>query len=251
MMNLLEVITQSYRMANVLLGAGRGISGSQQAEGLHVYNAMLDGVKAQRPFVYQVLRGLFASQIGKKDYTVGDAGLGADWVVERPEHVLSAGVLVPGAPSPTEAEIPVFVVRSYEQYQDIICKTVQSTLPQVLWYQAALPLGIATIWPVPSQIYSMVLYTPQTVQEFTDIEADFIVPKGFREFLEYEGAVKIHQRYPHAPPMNQTVIDMAKEYKARVAANQWTPTFIKSDGAVRRPGGSGADWFNGRTLLPG
>lgn len=237
-------------MAGVLKAAGRGLSGSEQVEGLHIYNAMLDGVKTERWFFYQILRGEFQTVSGQKEYTVGDAALGANWVVERPEKILSAGLLVPGSSEPNSSEIPVYVVQSYEEYQNIVCKGVQSSIALVLYYQAALPVGIATLWPVPSQIYTMVLYTPQTVQEFTDVEGDFIVPKGYREFLEYEGAVKVHQRHPELPPLRQDILVMARDYKARVEAQQFTPTFMRSDGAVLNREGTLGWAFNGRTLVP-
>lgn len=254
MMNLLEVMTQSYRMANVLTAAGRGISGSEQAEGLHVFNTMLDGVKIERWFFYQIIRKEYPTVVGQKDYSIGDAGLGANWAVERPEKVLSAGIMVPGGVGGNQAEIPIYVVQSYQEYQSIVCKLTGSTLAQVLYYQAALPLGIGTVWPVPTQVFQIVMYTPQTVQEFNDVASDYIVPKGYREWMEYEGAVKINQRYPKAPRVPQTVIDMAKEYKARVMAQQWTPAFIRSDAAAMQNNGggySGPDWFNGRTMISG
>lgn len=241
-------------MAGVLKAAGRGLSGSEQVEGLHVYNTMLDGVKTERWFFYQILRGEFQTVSGQKDYTVGDASLGANWAVERPEKILSAGLLVPGSSGPNTSEIPVYNVQSYEQYQNIVCKQVQSSVALMLYYQAALPVGIATLWPVPSQAYTIVLYTPQTVQEFTDVEGDFIVPKGCREFLEYEGAIKIHQRYRNRmdlPPLSKDILDMAHDYKARLMAQQFTPTFMRSDGAVLNNDGASGLAFNGRTLIPG
>ncbi len=249
---LLQVLTQCYRMAGVLTGPGRGLSGSEQEEGLHIMNALLDGIKTERWFFYQILRTLFSTVIDQKDYTIGDAGLGADWPLERPEKILSAGVLVPNnaAGSTNEAEIPVYVVESYEEYQRIVTKNTRSSLAQVIYYQASLPLGTATLWPVPNQVYSMVLYTPQTVQEFTDVMGEFIVPKGYREFLEYAGAEAVHDRYPNHV-MSSLVPSKAREYKARVKAQQLTPAYMQSDSAVLNRGTYPGYAFNGRTLIVG
>lgn len=248
---LLQILTQMYRMAGVLKGPGRGLSGSEQEEGLHIINAILDGVKIERWFFYQILRTEFLTVIGQKNYTIGDAGLGADWPLERPEKVMSAGLLVPNdGDDENKAEIPVFVVQSYEEYQKIITKETRSTLAQVLYYQASLPLGTGTLWPVPSQIYSMVLYTPQTVQEFTDVMGNFVVPKGYREFLEYAGAEAVHDRYPHNL-MSPLVPVKAREYKARVKAQQLTPTYMSSDAAVLGHSQYPGFAFNGRTTIVG
>ena len=83
-----------------------------------------------------------------------------------------------------------------------------------------------------------------------DIMADFIVPKGYREFLEYAGAVAVHNRYPDRP-MDPDVRIKAEYYKARVKAAQSTPSFIRSDDAVLRGDLLTQNTlFNGRTLIP-
>lgn len=247
---VLSVLEQCYRMAGVLKGSGQGLSPSEQQEGLHLLNTILDGIKTERFFFYQILRTLVSSVISQKQYTVGDAGLDADWVIERPERILSAGVLVPATPPGTLSEIPIYVCMSYEEYQKVVTKDSPSALPQLLYYQPSLPTGTAILWPVPNQIYSVVLYTPQTVQEFTDVNADFIVPKGYREFLEYAGAVAVHDRYPDRI-MDVNVRQKALDYKARVLMHQWTPSFMRSDPAVMGKQQPASSWvFNGRTLIP-
>jgi hypothetical protein len=241
-------------MAGVLRGPGRGLSDSEKSEGLHIANAMLDGVKIERFFFYQVIRTLFDTAYAQETYTIGDQALGADWAVERPEKLLGAGFLVPGGNALMPAEIPMYVVLAFEEYKNIVTKQVQAAYPQVIYYQPVdqsnLSLGTAKIWPVPNQVYKVAIYTPGTVNEFTDINADFIVPRGYREYLEYAGAVAVHNRYPHLP-MDPDVRLHAETYKARVKANQMQPNFIRSEGAVLRSGGGGSVvWFNGRTLLP-
>ena len=249
---LSDVVDQMYRMAHVLRAPGRGMSGSEQAEALHIVNAALDGIKTERWFFYQILRTQFNVVNGQKDYTVGDASFGANWVIERPEKILRTGIIVPGDPDGTQSEIPIYTVLSYEEYASIVTKLSPSTVPLVHYYQASLPVGTSTLWPVPSQdqVSQVVLYTPQTVQEFTDINADFLVPKGYREFLEYEGAVKVHDRYP-MNPLDPHVRQYAIECKQRVKAQQMTPSFMKSDPAVLRTEVALPGWvFNGRVGTP-
>lgn len=254
---LLDVVQQCYRMANVLLAPGRGLSGSEQTEALHIMNASIDGMSIERYFFYQILRTVFAVVANQKDYSVGDAGLGADWSgIQRPEKVLRTGIIVPGTPAGQESEIPIYTVLSYEEYAAIVTKDTTSTFPLVLYYQAGLQLGTATLWPVPRASYArqVVLYTPETVQEFTDISADYIVPRGFREFMEYEGAVKVHHRYPKnkSEAEMQPIYAMAKEYKARVKAALCVPSFIASDaGALGRSGALPGWIWNGRTTIGG
>ncbi len=239
-MLLIEPMTQSYRLAGGLLAAGRGINGSQQDEGLHVYNAILDGLKIERLFWPEVRRTVMPVTQGNRDYSVGALVDNANWVIERPENILRSGYLIPG--SVTETEVPMYVCRSYVDYQQITNKGVVSSLSWVLYYKATLPTGTATIWPVPSQNFNVAIYTPGYVDEFTDVMATVLWPKGWREFIEYNGAVALHDRNP-LWKMSPTVEARAQMWKARVAAATWKPMPMRSDpAALARPDAVGYWW---------
>lgn len=228
-MIFLEVLNQIYRKAGVLKAAGRGLSGSEQDEGLHIVNSLLDGLKIERLFFYQILRTLFDAAIGQRDYLVGSLVDGANWEIERPEHILRAGYLIPGASA--ESEIQMRVLKDYTEYQTIINKAVPSSMSWIMYYRASLPVGTATLWPVPSAAFQVAIYTPGTVDEFTDVMQDISFPKGYREFLEYAGAVAVHDNYPDAK-MLPSVEARAIMYKSRVKASQYSPGYIRSDPAA-------------------
>jgi hypothetical protein len=238
-MQLQECITRSYRMANVLKRPGRGLSNSELEEGRHIYNSILDGLKAERLFVYQELRTIVAVTALKPEYLVGDLGVGADWNLPQITRIDRAGWIMSGTLNlPNENEIPMQVVLSYQQFQLIIDKNVQSTWPQVLYFRAAPSqgssgplLGTARLWPVPQANGNAAVYTQGTVDEFTDVESTIEFPLGYREFLEYRGACAVNDAYP-GRPISQRVERLAREYKQRIAANQATPMFIRADRAV-------------------
>lgn len=228
-MIFIEVLTQMYRMAGVLKHPGQGLSGSEQDEGLHIANALLDGLKLERLFFYQILRTVFDTQPNKAEYLVGALVDGADWEIERPEHILRAGYLIPNATQ--ESEIPMKVLLDYTQFQVIVNKNVQSSMSWVLYYRPSLPVGTARLWPVPNQDFQVALYTPGAVTEFTDVMDTVEFPQGYREFMEYSGAVAVHDRYPDAK-MQPRVEARALTYKARIKAAQYTPSYMRSDEAA-------------------
>lgn len=246
-MLFIEVLNQMYRKAGVLKAAGRGLSESEQAEGLHVVNSLLDGLKIERLFFYQILRTLFDAEANQADYAVGALTDGADWEIERPEHILRAGYMIPG--STVKTEIPMTVLWDYTQYQTIVNKGVISSLSWVMYYRASLPTGTATLWPVPSAPFQVAIYTPGTVDEFSSVDQDIMFPKGYREFLEYAGAVAVHDNYPDAK-MASNVEKRAIEYKSRIKAHQFTPALMRSDeAALGQPDSYGRYW--GAREFPG
>lgn len=247
-MVFLDVLTQMYRKAGVVKHAGQGINGSQQEEGLHVSNSLLDGLKIERLFFYQILRTLFGAVADQADYAVGSLVDNANWEIERPEHILRAGYMIPNSSS--AAEIQMRVLTDYTEYQTIVNKSVASSMSWVLYYRASLPTGTATLWPVPSVDFNVAIYTPGTVDEFSDVMSDIQFPKGYREFLEYAGAVALHDGYPDAK-MLPNVERKAIEYKSRIKAAQYTPGFMRSDpAALGRPDRRGL-WFGAREYTEG
>lgn len=232
-MQLSEVVQQMYRMAGVLKAAGRGISPSEQIEGLHIINSLIDGLKIERLFFYQILRTLMnvnASKINPADYLVGTSA-GADWVIERPEHILRAGYMVPGQFN-NESEIPMQVLTDYTEYQAIVNKQTTSSMSWVLYYRASLPNGTARLWPVPYINFQVAIYTPGYVNEFANLTDVIEIPKGYRDYFEYGGAVAVHDRYPESH-MLPGVEKRAEMYKSRIKAAQFTPAFIRSDPAAQ------------------
>lgn len=244
----IDVVTQAYRMAGVVLRPGVGLSNSEQVEGLHIANAMFDALKTERCFVYQVVATQVGVQVNKQDYSVGPDPT-ADWQIQgdstRPTHIMRAGFLVQGA---LQSEIPMEVILDYTQWAAIVTKNVTSSQPRVIYYRPSVPTGTGSVWPIPnSTISNIILYTPGTVDEIPDIMQQIEFPNAYREFVEYELAVKVHDRYPKLQ-MSPMVEARAREMKTRIKANQLTPLFIKSDeAAMQSKPSDGRRWYDART----
>ncbi len=256
-MLLIEVLTQGYRLARVLKRAGRGLSGSEQDEALHFCNSLLDGLKTERCFIYQMIRTEFAVIQNQQDYIVGSAaylaqyGITPDWDIEKPERLYGAGFLVPTSGSVPPSEVPMYVITDYSEWKNIITKQTTASQARVIYYRPGLqsnnPIaGTASLWPLPYQNSTLVLYTPGLVSEFDSVDQDVFWPQGYREALEYLFAECVAERY--GVTLVPSVTRKAKEYKARVMANQLTPIFLRSDsGACGRPDSIAAGWWSART----
>lgn len=247
-MQLLEVAERAARMAGLLKRPGVGLSGSEQREVLHIVNSLLDGLKTERCFVYQVIRTVFNIVQGQQDYVVGSAADGADWAIDHFEKLLGAGFLVPNSGDPTlQAEVPMWLLLDFMEWKSIVNKGVTSSQARVIYYRSTPPVGIASVWPVPQQGSQVVLYTPGQVDEFDDLMDTIEFPQGYREFIEYAWADAINDGYPGLV-MKPGVHEKMLIYKSRVMANQLTPLFIRSDeAAMAKPDWRSTGWYDART----
>lgn len=239
-----QMLYRAYRMANGLQVAGQGISPSESLEGLDVLNAMIDGWKIENLLVNYYIRYIFPLSSGKKDYSVGPGG---DFSMERLEKIHAAGFILQLGQT-GESEIPIQVILDYTQYASEVAKNVTSSYPLVLYYQPSYQsngLGTVTFWPVPNQTpASVALYNQAVLQEFTTVDDPVWMPKGYREMLQYNLAVRINQMPPYnKKPMHPTIYQMAEYYKMRVKQQQITPILMSSDPAVL--GRAGTPWRGG------
>lgn len=238
-----DMLYSAYRKARALKNPGQGISPSESAEGLQLLNALVDGWKIEKLLVLYTRRTEQEMVINQQTYSIGP---GQDFDLERPEHIRRAGFIIRGAQFP--AEIPMENILTSERWARFVVKTMTSTIPLAYYYQASVPYGAFTVWPVPNIPSAIAIYTDQTLSEFSTVDDQVIMADGFREMLEYNLAVTVHELYPERP-MAPSVEAKADFFKARVKNNLITPLFIQSDGGAIQnasrgafPGGNPRAW---------
>ena len=237
-----DMIYRAARMAGALGPvAGQGPNPSESKEWLDILNNMIDGWKIEKLLMEYVRRTQQTTQVNQSSHSVGP---GQDWDIERPEKILAASFLIQNQGTSGESEIQMEIVWNYERWQEIVVKRVMSDYPLALYYQAAVPYGVARLWPVPNQSpQEIAIYTAQLLSEFATVDDNVIMRDGFREMMMYNLAVAIHEVYPKGI-MAPSVVEKADFYKQRVKAAQFTPLYVSSDDGARQ-NNLGEDWFGG------
>ena len=223
-----DLLYEAARLANALKNPGTGISGSESVEFLNVCNHMLDAWRMDDLLIEWWLRSVVNVVNGQRDYGVGP---NQDWDLARtPTKIPRAGFIIGNYPN--EAEVPMRVLISYEEYADFVVKDTGSSVPLALYYVGAFPYGQATLWPVPNADSTIAIYTPQYQSEFSTIDDQVIAPDGYRELIIYNLAVRIHSRPPYnKSPMDAWVAVQAEASLRRVKSHQLQPMFIGADPA--------------------
>lgn len=241
-----DLLYAAYRKARALKHPGQGISPSESQEGLQLLNTMLDGMKVESLMIIYTRRTEQIMNPGQQVYGVGP---GQDFDIERPSYIRRAGYLVTGQPPSNTAEIPMENILTFERWAQCTVKQTTSNKPLAYYYQPAAPNGAFTVWPIPTATSLIAIYTPQFLSEFATVDDAVEMPNGYRQMIEYNLAVVVHELYPEKP-MDPSVRNSADFYKSQVKANQLTPLFVQSDGGAIQNRGNGATGGDPRAWNP-
>jgi hypothetical protein len=172
MATVTEIVKLSLKDIGVL-GGRETPTDDEMQDALSTLNQMLAIWRTQTLSVYCLKQGTIAVD-GSTSYTIGSGG---DLNIERP-------VMVNGLfwRSTSNIDYPLKVYHSYEDYQDLVKKTLQA-LPCLAYYRPAYPTGELLVWPQPTDgtLYVTVM---QEMPVYTTIQDDISLPP------EYEGAIR-------------------------------------------------------------
>lgn len=221
------------RLARVLR-KGENLDPDEAADGLTALNAMLDLWQIERLFVYQIVQGSYTWPAATVSRTIGSGG---DFSAQRPAHIDSAYVV-----DSNSQWYPLTVLRDRTEYDDIIVKTTQSTLPQYLFMDTAYPLGIIYLVCVPSVQLTLKLNTWQTLQSFAALTTNLLLPPGYEDTITFNLAVRYGVEYGKEIP--DDVKNIAVQCKASIKNLNMPSMVARVDNGVAMLGqlGGGGRW---------
>lgn len=220
-----DLITDSLKELGAI-GIGETPTADEIQDGLTVLNNLLDTWRTESLMVYGINENVFPYVGGQNVYTIG---IGGDFNMERPQTIESAFNRQVGTSSTNDYKI--FTTNNYEVYADIVAKNVPANLVFVLWYNAGVPLGTITCWPTPTDSnFSLVLWTWQVIQEFTSIDDEIVLPRGYKRALTFNLAIDLSGRYGRNPMAS--TISGAIESKAQLKRMNTVVPLMSVDPAI-------------------
>lgn len=203
-----DILYRAFRYAGILRGPMRGLSGSEQQEGVSMLNSMLDAYSSERAWVYSIARVLVPINANQQDYVIGQDTSGGipDWYMPRPETIQRAGFLYINTSTPT-IEVP-FEIYTDQQWDALSPKPLTSTICWVLHYQpftASGANGIVNLWPIPTNPWQAALYLWQTVSQVAGPDDVLNMPAAYDDALSYGLAVRLAPLYPQVSVIQNPV----------------------------------------------
>lgn len=202
------IVSDLIRSSMRLIGAiatGETPTADETADGLLVLNDMLENWSTETLSVWGSSNQTFNTVANQSIYTIGPTG---NWVTTRPQDIDDAYGNFAGV------DFPIKVI-SQEQYNGINLKTMKQPIVERLLYVNEFPLGLVTLWPVPTQAVPITL-TMQRILTFPVALSDTLSgPPGFVKAIRYCLAVEFAPEFGvEASPTVQAVAADAKgDYK--------------------------------------
>jgi hypothetical protein len=178
---LSTLITAGYRIAGISLRAGRTPSPEQYVEGLAIALRMFGSWNCDRFKIYGEQISVYNLIAGKKIYTIGGPGLGADFDAARPEQLVAAQIILNTTPA---SRNPVKILTPQE-WRDIRVQDIPNTIPSRLYYDLGFPLANIYLWGQALTTYQLELYTTLLLPTFTAITNTVILPPGYDLAITY------------------------------------------------------------------
>lgn len=219
MPTVLTMLSRAMRLCGALQ-TGEVPTAEEAADGLAVFNTMLDQWNTQQLYIYAITRSVFAHLASTASYALGP---GATWNtgtgVPRPPKIDTA--LYQDTAQDPDLEWPMHLYTDQE-YQGIVLKGLQTEWPWGLHYNPTVPNGTVTFYPVPRLNGNTVLYYWQLFSAQSSTAANVTLATGYQEALEYNLARRLAHEY--GKPLMPDTIAMAVESLARIKTlNHRTP----------------------------
>lgn len=176
----------------------------EAADGLISLNGMLDSWTTDRMFVYQVLETQYNWPGGAQSKTVG---VGGDINITRPVRVQDSYFIAGGISYPITSI-------TKEAYAGIMLKSLQTNIPEWLFYDTGYPLGTLYLNPVPSGAIDLRILSWLSLTQFGALTDVVSLPPGYKRAIVYNLAIEVAGQYGLNPM--QSVASIAASSASKI-----------------------------------
>lgn len=179
MATALDIVEKSMRLFGGLAD-GESATASEASDGLDALNVMLESWSIDRLMVYHILQENFTWASGQASRTIGTGG---NFNTTRPTKIVSGFTRINNVDHP-------FRVVERQFYDAVIDKTVQSSYPEIIYFDATMSTATLYAYPVPNASISVYLNSWKQLQQFSALTTELAFPPGYRRAIEYNLAVE-------------------------------------------------------------
>ena len=186
-----DQINGALRLIGVLAEA-EAPSAAMAQDALTALNQMIDSWNTERLSVFSTIDQVFNWPPSTRIRTLGPTG---DFVGVRPIQIDDATYFRDAS---TNVSYGIKMINQ-EQYDNIAVKTVTSTYPQVLWYNATYPDIEIYIYPVPTRVLEFHFVSVEELTRPATLDTVLAFPPGYLRAFRYNLACELAPEYGVEP----------------------------------------------------
>jgi hypothetical protein len=243
-----DVLYVAARLAGIMPEAGTGLSPEESTDAFNAFNAMIDDWNSQRLMSRWIVRYLFEFNAGQQFYQIGPGA--ADWNVPRPERIETASVVITNSPTlPLEQ---VITPMTYENFQRISVKNVESTIPFAYYYDMQFPIGNVYFYPVPAgPVNQVAIYVWQLLGALQSYTQRVSLPPAYLRAVQYNLAIELAARFPLRQKLSPLTLKIAMESLRNIKSINTPIEDMTVDRAALQSAGGVYDYLSDTFRYPG
>ena len=175
-----------------MLAEGEVPSAATSQDALTALNQMIDSWNTERLSVFSTIDQIFNWPPGTRSRTLGPTG---DFVGERPIQLDDSTYFRDAS---TNVSYGIKFINQ-DQYNNIAVKTVTSTYPQIIWYNATYPDIDIYLYPVPSRVLEFHFVSVQPLSAPATLDTDLTFPPGYLRAFRYNLACELAPEFGVEP----------------------------------------------------
>lgn len=195
------------------LAEGEVPSAQTAQDSLTAMNQMIDSWSIQSLKTHSTQDQTFNWPTNTRTITFGPTG---DIVGNRPVQVLDSTYFITKNTTPN-ISYSIQLVND-DQYNNIIAKTLASSLPQILWVNYTYPNITMYIYPVPTQLVEFHLISVQELSQPANLSTELSFPSGYVKAFRYNLAIELASEFG-VEPSPAVIVNANKSLAALMRIN--------------------------------
>lgn len=224
MTTALQLITGAMRLIEAV-GSGETPEADEQTDALAVLNQLLESWSIQGLAVYRREFSPYVTVASQASYVIGDS---EEWDGARPTAIAEAYVTIDGYNYGLR-------VLTDSEYASEPNKTLESSVPESIYYDPAYPDGRVYVVPVPDTALTITLVHDEAFTALASVSTSLSFPPGYERALRYALAVELAPEFGKKP--SPIVINTAAEAIGLIKARNIQPAFASFDTTLTGGGG--------------
>lgn len=168
------VISGALRSLGVV-AAEEPLTAVMATDALELLNALVESYSLERLVIYHLPATVVPLTPGVGSYTWGTGGAIA---TERPVQIGPEAQL---RDATSLHETPMAVI-DQTRYGQLPQKGAQG-MPTAVYYAPSFPLGVLSVWAVPTHAWDLIVYPWRILPRFVDLDTPVLLPPGYERLL--------------------------------------------------------------------